>query len=67
MVFLTDSSSRLDAVPEVGLFIVRSRRNGTAYGKETLHTPISSSAPVRGGSTRFDLYHLDQEGTRYGN
>lgn len=67
MVFLTDSSSRLDAVLGVGLFFVRSRRNGTAHGKEALHTPISSSAPVRGGSVRFDLYDLDQEGTRYGN
>jgi hypothetical protein len=67
MVFLTDSSSRLDAVLCGGLFIVCSRRNGITHGKESLYTPLSSAAPVRGGSTMFGLYDLDQEGTRYGN
>lgn len=67
MVFLTDSSSPYLGEWCVGLFVVRSRRNGITNRREAPLMPFSSTAPVRGGSTGFSRRNLDQEGTRYGN
>ena len=67
MVFLTDSSLRLDAARCAGLFVVSSRSRGTDSRKEGLLATPLSIAPARGGSMRFRMNDLDQEGTRYGH